>query len=558
MDDALLVVEYLTDDNPAFMDQIYLEVANALAGGRQWQETLKVLNAAEPSAHDLASVADALARRGHFDLAVDAANQALQPTLTPALPSESLSGVARALGRMGQFALALRVAADEPLPGRYQAYFWAADAAARRDHADAVRVIESLGPEHSGRVPLLAGSANAALAQSRDQDATPLLAQAADLIRRQASQDSIRAVTDVASLQAYAGASPSAIELIAHTVPEDEQYGPLARVVGVLAQGGRADEARATAELALDHVWRFGDAKRRIHACKTLTHLLAPYPDLSEQARSAADCAYSTYQELPQPALPIDELALASLSHDGSAVAEALALTSQSALATQICAQLRALGGRPDAFSLAPALAAGGDVPAALDLIEQLSPHNQAQPLERIIAALTSTGSPDDALALLDTITDPGQRSAALNHLAAAQAAQGRAEDAHRQAREAIRQARHAAPYVRPEQLLNAARTLHRIEKENEAREAALAAANEFRTRQSRGSGEVLLGCAQLLQRLGDDANSRRLLAESWLADGHPLSGWPLLTDFDAGVALALARQRWLPLPPTSDGPGVP
>jgi tetratricopeptide (TPR) repeat protein len=542
--DALPLINHVRQKEDRLADEGHIAVAHALAAGPQWADTYTVLRDGEPSAQDLAEVADTLARNRHIVLACDLAALALTPARTAPPLVEPLTEVAYALASSGDFETALAVAAEEPALGRYRARFLVADAASRRDPSATLRLIDALDVDDYTRMALLTGSANAALAHDRHEDAAAALTRAADLIRAHPGQSS-EAITDIACLHAYTfGAATAPLELITSALPVTDQYGPVARVAGVLMHNGQPDEARTAAALALTQARSIHDERQRTHALSSLACTLAD-GKLSDIARSAADDGRALFEASPPPDGVLKDSALSMFVHTASAVAEAQARVGRLTRAVDVCEQIRAHGGQPDLHEIAPALAVGGHTSAARDLLAQIPAQNQGQPLDRVIAAVAGADLFDEALACLEDVTDPGQRSAGLNHIASRHAAQDRPEDAQRFAKQAVEQAQRAGSHVRPEQLLNAAQTFLAIGQENEARKTAMTAAGHLFARQSFGSSTLILGCAQLLQRTGDRAVSRRLLAEAWRVDGHPFKGWGLLADLDDATALALARGRW-------------
>lgn len=183
---------------------------------------------------------------------------------------------------------------------------------------------------------------------------------------------------------------------------------------------------------------------------------------------------------------------------------------------------------------------------SALHLVDQETSRIQASPLERVIAILRKA---DDLQAACDYLTQNGDAGAGeLNELALAYATIEQPEVAHERARDALQAAEQSRRYDRGEQMLQAARTLHGLDEIDEARTAALTAAAVLLGPRTGGSSHSLLGCAELLKRLDDDEASRRLLAEAWRVEGHPLLGWHLFADLDPHAAVALAANRWPPI----------
>lgn len=548
--DAMRLVDQLHRDSGAYAFHGLVGVARALAGSPQWADIPKVLQAGRVDDRDLVSVAEALAWHDHPELAVEVAAMALRPPETAPDPIESLADVAYVLGRMGHLELALAVAADEPASRRYRTQFWAADAAAGHDLHQTRQQLDSGAFDQATRLALLIGVANAALKQDHRSGASEPLTGAVDLLRRQPALQRGEAIPDAASLLVCAQQTPTAVALITDLVPAGERHTSLTGIVETLMQDARLDDARMVAMLCVDDAKGLPDPRQRIHACAHLVRVFAPHSALENQARAAAAAATAALTEvsLPEPSAP--DYQITSYAHTASAAAEALARMGQTTDALKIIQQMREIGGHPDLHRLAPALASHGDATPALELLARFPAQNRAQPLEQLIAVLSRDDQIDAASDCLATTEEPGQRAAALNHIAAGHATRSRHDEAYADVTQAIDQARRAEEHVQTAQLLNAAHTLHLMGRVEEATRTALTVASQLIGRRSPGSGPSLLRCAQLLHLSKQSDVSRRLLAEAWLVNGNPLDGWTLLIDLDPGAAVRLAQRRWPTDPP--------
>lgn len=551
--EALNLLDEVRRTRDRLVDEAHVAAAHALAHGPQWAETYEFLKLGEPSVRDLAEVADTLARTGHVALAKDVATAALRPEEAAAPLMDSLTDVAYVLGSLGDFETALIVASGEPAWRRADAYFWAADAATKRHPSGILQRIRALTVDDYIKASLMTGAANAALALDRSDDARALLTDAAAAIRTQPGSDAINVVSGIAALQAHVfGTATASMELITGALPAHQQHGPLARVAGVLQISGRTEEAHVAAALALTSTQSIVDDGQRIHVLASLVHALIE-GQLPDVAQTAAADAYDLFEASAPVSAALEGYALTSFALTASAVAEGQALTGRLERTLQICERVRSHGGEPDLHRLVPALAVGGHISTARDLLAQIPAQNQEQPRERLIAALIDAGRIGEAEACLEDITQPSQRSAVLNLLAAHHAKQGRAAEARLVASQAIDEADGAGSFARPEQLLNAARTLLEIGATEQARDTAMAAFRHAAAPPSFRFSDLAVGCAQLFQSTGDGDLSRRLLGEAWRADGSPFKGWTVLADVDAPTALALGSRRW-PTPQRAPG----